>query len=248
MGFQIKSVWLFCFFSIFLVACNDTESNQTSKNKTPQTKTVTKDEHEGHNHGEPKPIDAPVTASDYEVFDKPYASDNSEQVVVYEFFGYTCPHCFSFQPFMEKWLEDKPDYVKLVRIPLNFQPSWEILQKAYLTSESMGIVSESHNKLFNAIHKENKKFNSIEEVAQWFEDEIKVNKDEFLSTANSFILDSKLRKADNLGLKMQVTSTPTVIVNGKLRASKSVHSRERLMTVLDFLVNKEAKEMGLITE
>jgi protein-disulfide isomerase len=49
-----------------------------------------------------------------------------------------------------------------------------------------------------------------------------------------------------MGIKMQVTSTPTIIVNGKLKASKRIHDRERLMKVLDFLVEKEAKAMGLI--
>ena len=251
MGLQNKTLWVLIFLSLFLVACNDTTvTNEKKEVGTPTTpaNTVAKNDHEGHAHGESASVDEPVKASDYDVFDKPIATDNSEQVVIYEFFGYTCPHCFTFQPYMEKWLENKPDYVKLVRIPLNFQPNWEVLQKAYFTAEIMGIAEKSHQKLFSAIHNDNKRFHSIEDLAQWYADEININKEEFLSTAESFILDSKQRKADNMGFKMQITSTPTVIVNGKLRASKHVHDREKLMQVLDFLVEKEAKEMGLITE
>ena len=262
MGYKLKSLWLVCFLSLFLVACNNTETNESKEVKatpaipaaekitTPNESEQNQDEHAGHNHGETAaPIeDGAVTSSDYDVFDQPYATENSEQVVVYEFFGYPCPHCFTFQPYIEKWLENKPNYVKLVRVPLNFQQGWDILQQAYFTSEVMGISEESHMKLFNAIHKENKRFRSIEDIAQWFADETDVNKDEFLSTANSFILDSKQRQADNMGFKMQVTSTPTVIINGKYKPSKNIRDRESIMKVLDFLVEKEAKAMGLVTE
>lgn len=233
------------------MACNDTETNKAKETKAPIVTPTVKDDHEGHGHGESTPVDAPVTASDYEFFDKPHATENSEQVVVYEFFSYACPHCFSFQPYMDDWISNQPDYVKLKRVHLNFYPNndtWKILQQAYITSELMGITEKSHLKLFNAIHNENKRFNSIEDLAQWFNDEIGVNKEEFLSTAQSFILDSNLRQSDNMGLKMQVTSTPTIIVNGKLKPSKNIHDRERLMKVLDFLVEKEAKSMGLISE
>ena len=254
MGFQFKSFWLICLMAIFLVACNDTKTIEPKETKTTQatpTSTITKDDHAGHGHGESTPVDDAVTNADFDVFDKPYATENSEQVVVYEFFGYSCPHCFSFQPYMEKWMEGQPDYVKLIRVPVNFQPnnnSWQILQQAYFTSEAMGIVEKSHLKLFNAIHTDRKRFNSIEDLAQWYEDEIGINKNEFLSTASSFILDSKLRKADNMTIKMQITSTPTIIVNGKLRPSKRAQNRERMMKVLDFLVEKEANTMGLIKE
>lgn len=247
MSIQFKTMWFILFITLFLVSCNDTETKE-NKAPTTSTNTVTKNEHEGHGHDESTPVNGAVTSGDYDEFDKPFATQNSDQVVVYEFFGYSCPHCFSFQPYMEKWLENKPDYVKLIRVPLNFQSGWDNLQQAYLTAEIMGISEQSHQKLFSAIHNDHKRFNSIDELAQWYADEMGVDKDEFLSTADSFILDSKQRKADILGFKMQVTSTPTLIINGKLRPSKNIQDRDRIMKVLDFLVKKEAKEMGLITE
>ena len=39
----------------------------------------------------------------YTEINPPYPTKNSEKVVVYEFFGYMCPHCASFQPFMKSW-------------------------------------------------------------------------------------------------------------------------------------------------
>ncbi len=238
MGFKFNNLWLICLFFLFLVACGDTTKEDIKSPKTTSNTAIQEEEKTSDNDT--------VEAGDYDIFDKPYATQNNEQVVVYEFFGYPCPHCYSFQPYMEEWLENKPDYVKLIRVPLNFQPGWDNLQQAYLTAEIMGIVEESHEKLFSAIHNDHKRFNSIDALAQWYADEIGINKEEFLSTADSFILDSKQRKADKMGFEMQVTSTPTVIVNGKLRVAKNIQNRDEIMKVLDFLVNKEAKEMGLV--
>lgn len=188
-----------------------------------------------------------TSEKDYETFSIPYDTQNKEKVVVYEFFGYACQHCFTFEPYINKWLETKPDYVEFIRVPLNFQPSWANYQQAFLTAEVMGIVEQSHTKLFEALHKDRKRFNTMDEIATWYADEFDIDKDVFLSTADSFILDSKLRKADNMGFKMQVTSTPTLIINGKHRAAKAIlNDRDKIMKVLDFLIEKEAKSMGLI--
>jgi len=187
-----------------------------------------------------------IVNQDYDALKTPYDTEDSEHVIVYEFFGYACPHCFTFQPYMDALLASKPDYIKLIRVPLNFQPSWANLQQAYLTAEAMGIAEESHSQLFDAIHKQHKRFNSIGQLADWYAQEIGIDKADFLSTADSFILDSKQRKADKMGAQMQITSTPTLVVNGKYRASKRVKNRDEIMKVVNYLIEKEAKEMGLL--
>ena len=183
---------------------------------------------------------------DYELLNKPYATENPKKVIIYEFFGYSCPHCFYFEPFINKWFKTKPGYVELKRVPLNFQQGWGDLQQAYLTAEAMGIEELSHDKLFDAIHNQHKRFNSIDELAQWYAQELKIDKDEFLATTESFILDSKIRKADKMGFDMQVTSTPSLIVNGKYRISKKIRDRDEIINIMRFLIAKEAVSMKLI--
>ena len=185
---------------------------------------------------------------DYELLPKPYATENPKKIVIYEFFGYACPHCFYFEPFVTKWFKTKPGYVELKRVPLNFQSGWANLQQAYLTAEAMGIAELSHEKLFKAIHNQHKRFNSIDELAQWYEQEINIEAKEFLATAESFILDSKLRKADKMGFEMQVTSTPTLIINGKYRISKKIRDRDEIINIMKYLISQEAVTMGLISQ
>jgi thiol:disulfide interchange protein DsbA len=182
----------------------------------------------------------------YDVLDPVYDTDNKEQVVVYEFFGYKCPHCSHFQPFVKPWHEKLPKYVKFVRVPVVFQPGWDILAKAYHTAETMGIADKTHQAMFDAIHKKQIRFRSIEQIAEWYSENFGVDKEAFLSTANSFMIDSKMRQVNNMMRTMKITSTPTLIINGKYKPNvKALGSNNALLDMATFLVDKEAKAMGL---
>lgn len=237
MNSAIKIFILLVFFTLFVTACNN---QSTPDNKETEKATIAPTEPD-NDDGETF-----VEEGDYISLKTPYDTENNNQVVVYEFFGYTCPHCYTFEPYLNKWLENKPDYVKFVRVPMNFQPRWANFQQAYLTAEIMGIADQAHSQMFAAIHKEHKPFRTLDAIAQWYADNTGVDKDAFLSTSDSFILDSKIRKADSMGFKMQITSTPTLVINGKYKAAKR-KNREEIMEILDFLIEKEAKSMGLLT-
>jgi len=182
----------------------------------------------------------------YTVIDPAFETDNVEQVIVYEFFGYKCPHCSNFQTYMKPWHDKLPKNVKLVRIPVVFQPGWDIYAKAYYTAETMGIIEKTHQPLFDAIHKQRKNFRTIEQLASWFEENFSVDKAAFLSTANSFMIDSKVRQSNNMMRKMQITSTPTIIVNGKYKPNvKALGTIPGMLDMVSYLSSLESKEMGL---
>ena len=182
----------------------------------------------------------------YNLLDPGYVTSDEEQVIVYEFFSYKCPHCSSFQPYINPWHKKLPKHIKLVRIPVVFQESWKVFAKAYYTAETMGIIEKTHQPLFDAIHKQRKRLNSIEDVASWFADNFQVDRKAFLSTANSFMIDSKIRQSQNLTRKMQITSTPTVIVNGKFKPNtKKLTNIPGLLDMSLYLANQEAVSMGL---
>lgn len=225
--------------SFLLMSCGNAD------NKTEiQSKEVA---HQNESPVEPQeePADAPyLVGKDYGVLSKVYDTQSPDKVVVYEFFGYTCPHCFHFEPFIEPWAQSKPDNVEFIKVPLNFHPSWSIYQQAYLTAQTMGVAEKAHKDLFKALHEQNKRFRSIEELAAWYEDETGVEKEKFISTADSFIIDANMRKADGMGAKMQITGTPTVIVDGKYKVLPKKDRQEEIK-VLNFLIEKRTKEKSL---
>ncbi len=236
----MRLLFLTIFLSVFLISCgkdkNETTIDATHTNQTQAVKQSTTDQ------------DDYKLGVDYFELETLYATDNETQVVVYEFFGYTCPHCFHFEPFLDKWIADKPDYAVLKRVPLNFQPAWAIFQQAFLTAETMGIIDQTHKQLFKALHEEHKRFRTIDELAAWYGSEADIEKEAFLSTAESFILDSAQRKADNMGFKMQITGTPSLVVNGKYKVSNKIKDKDETIKVLKYLVKKEALSMGLVSK
>lgn len=176
----------------------------------------------------------------YTVLNPAWDTQSEDEVIVYEFFGYLCPHCYSFQPYVKAFEQRKKDNVKLVRVPVVFQPIWKIYAQAYYTAESMGVLEKTHNAFFEAIHQHRKQFRTIEQIADWFAAGYGVDKEQFLSTANSFMVDGMIRKGDQMMRQMQITSTPTLVVNGKFKPNK-VASRDGMMDLVDYLVAQEIK-------
>ena len=110
----------------------------------------------------------------------------------------------------------------------------------------MGIVEKTHRAMFDAIHKEHIRFRTIEDVAKWYAQKFDVDEGAFLSTANSFMIDSKIRQGENMMRKMKITSTPSIIINGKYVPNKKVlKSFAGVLDLTSFVANKEAKAMGL---
>ena len=46
--------------------------------------------------------------------------DNGK-VEVLEFFMYGCPHCYSFEPYLNKWKGSKPENVEFIRVSCDIQ-------------------------------------------------------------------------------------------------------------------------------
>lgn len=245
--------------TLFLSSCTDNsdKSLEKAKPKEQTSKQVVQQEampkekethaatesHEGHDHK------AEVAGDKgYTVLRNPYSTNKPNKVVVYDFFGYLCGHCKNFEPIMKKWIEKQPDYVEVVTVAVNFQQGWDVLQTGYLTAQLMGIEKQNHHKLFGAIHNERKRFRNIEDLAKWYADHSDVSKEQFISTAKSFVLDSKLREASKMTKQMEVTSTPTIIINGKFKPYGKLANRTDLLQRMDMLIAKEAKAMGLISE
>ncbi len=182
----------------------------------------------------------------YQVINPAWDTKTEDEVVVYEFFSYMCAHCASFEPYMKKLESELPEHAKLVRIPVVFYPQWKPAAQAYYTFEAMGMVEEAHTAMFTAIHQYKKQFRTIEEVADWAAGSFGVDKDQFLSTAESFMVDGQIRKGMQMMQAMGVSSTPTLITNGKfIPNSKTFKTRDEIIQVTSHLVDLESANMGL---
>lgn len=182
----------------------------------------------------------------YQVINPAWDTNTDDEVIVYEFFGYLCPHCATFEPYMKRLENQLPANAKIVRVPVVFYEQWKPYAQAYYTFEAMDLVDQAHEGMFAAIHQHKKQFRTIEEIAVWVAQSYGVDKDQFLSTAKSFMVDGQIRKGMQMMQAMGVSSTPTLITNGKyVPNSRAFKSRDDLIKVTNYLVGMELDQMGL---
>jgi len=61
----------------------------------------------------------------YEEIQPPQQTVAAEgKVEVLEYFWFGCPHCYAFEPTINEWAANKPDYVEFVREAPPLNPNW----------------------------------------------------------------------------------------------------------------------------
>lgn len=155
---------------------------------------------------------------------------------VREFFSFYCPHCFSFEPFMQKLASGLPEGVPFEKNHVDFlraaTPEIQfMLSKALVIAEKEGKEKEVVSALFNYIHVQHAKFTSEKDIKNVLIinglDADKVDK-----LFSSFAVDSQAKgmkkRQDELSKKGALTSVPTVFVNGKYRVNAQALDRNNI--------------------
>lgn len=184
----------------------------------------------------------PYKAGEHYALVTPPVATSSEdgRVEVVELFWYGCPHCYAFEPSIESWLKDKPEYVDFVRVPAVFAANWEIHARAFYATEQLGVTDQTHHALFKALHVDKRKLFSLDALAAFFAEQ-GVDEADFRKAYDSFDVDNKTRQAVQVTRKYGISGVPAVIVNGKYRSSaKRVGNYTELLKLVDFLAAKES--------
>ncbi|MEM6709695.1 MAG: thiol:disulfide interchange protein DsbA/DsbL [Pseudomonadota bacterium] len=156
---------------------------------------------------------------------------------VVEFFSYGCIHCKNFDPLIERWQEQLPRDVRFERAPVSFSPVWGLLAQAYLTLEIEGALEANHQRLFRAIHDQQRQFLSAEQLADYVEGR-GISRERFLDTFNSSRVRRKLAELDKLSRDARVRSVPTLLVANRYLVSME-GGRKRALDIVDHLLERE---------
>lgn len=167
-------------------------------------------------------------------------TSNKKKIEVVELFWYGCPHCHRFEPYIERWLESKADYIEYVRLPAVFRPDWAIHARAFYTAQALDVLEDIHLPLFTAIHAHKRKLNTQAALAEFFE-ENGVDKKAFNKAFRSFGVAAKVRQSKEMGRRYGLTGTPGIIINGKYRVDGTICKCNfpEILKITDFLAKKE---------
>tara|TARA_B100001029_G_C15008485_1_gene422651 strand:- start:677 stop:1240 length:564 start_codon:yes stop_codon:yes gene_type:complete len=163
----------------------------------------------------------------------------SDKIVIYEFFWYGCPHCYNLEPTMDEIEANLQKDTIVIKVPVALRDTWEPHAKAYYTLQQMKLDDNLHTKVFSEIHLNSNRLDTLEKLEEFVENE-GYNSEKFTKIYNSFGTEIRVKKASRLANKYQITSVPTLIINGKYKTSGSyVASYDELYDVVQLLVEKE---------
>jgi thiol:disulfide interchange protein DsbA len=160
-------------------------------------------------------------------------------VVVTEIFWYGCPHCFRFEPYVERWASGLPDGVVFEQVPSSLNPRWTVLARAYYAFKMMGVLEQTHKAIFEAIHLKRQRLDSLDSIAAFAASQ-GLDEKVFRENYASFPVETQVRKNVQKEKRYGHRGVPAVIVNGKYLVSASLAgSNERMIQIMNFLVSQE---------
>ncbi|MGN6482073.1 thiol:disulfide interchange protein DsbA/DsbL [Luteibacter sp.] len=198
-----------------------------------------------------------VEGKHYFRIDPAQPTSSPGKIEVTEVFSYGCPACFQYHSVVDEMAKNLPRGTVMTYTPASFRPdeNWPLLQRAYLTAQAFGVDKQSHDAMFDAVFKSgelgimDQKTNKPKAQAAWptiddvakFYAKYGVKPEEFAGTANSFTINTKMKRADELIRAYEVDSTPTIVVNGKYRLTpNSAGGYAQSVELVQWLVSKEA--------
>jgi protein dithiol oxidoreductase (disulfide-forming) len=185
---------------------------------------------------------APQELKDYIPVRPPQPTENASKIEVLEFFQYTCPHCFSYDPVLAGWRKTLAADVDYRRIPIAWDQSTAPHVRIYYTLEALKKTDEMHGKVFRAIQVERRGLLKPDEIADFMAAN-GIDRKVWLDTFNSFAVNARVTRAGQVWKAYRVDGTPSMAVDGKwLTAPSMVGTREGSLAVLDYLIGRARSE------
>jgi len=197
---------------------------------------------EGKNYYRIEPAQAKVSSTD--------------KIEVAEVFSYGCPACNAFHPTMNELVKKLPANAAVAYLPAAFMPqeNWPMLQRAFLTAQALGVADKANDAMYEAVWttkelsamqtesslKPASALPTIDDAAKVYA-KFGADPKEFVAVANSFAINTKVKRADELMKAYGVEETPTIVVDGKYRfTARSAGGYDQAIELALWLVSKEA--------
>jgi len=177
----------------------------------------------------------------------PVRTVNPNKIEVVEVFSYDCPHCMAFEPLIQPWKAQLPEYVVFVAIQAPWNAYLEKLGRAQLTAKALKVEDKVHPAIYTAIQVPGQRPGILNDA------EIKklftingVDGDKFDKAFNSFGINSQVKQNKEKVDAYKITSTPQLVVNGEyvISATREI-DHQAMLDIADFLVQKIRSERGL---
>lgn len=180
-----------------------------------------------------------VAGRDYTVIEPAQPTDNPSTIEVVEFFSYACPHCNDLNPMIHKWAAKLPPDVVFKRVPVSFNPFYELMARLFYSLETTGDLARLDEPLFNALHVKGLKLINEKSITEWVTSQ-GVDALKFGEAWRSFNVNSKTKRADQMARNFRIQGVPAVAVDGRyLVGGKNL---QELMALTDKVIDMRRTE------
>lgn len=179
-----------------------------------------------------------IEGKNYFVIEPTQPTSHPGKIEVTEVFSFGCPACNAFHTTADQIRKNLPADAVMNYLPAAFRPdeNWPVYQRAFYAAQALGLADKSYDAMFDATWKtgETATYNlkgtglkpkaawpTIEDIARFYATKFGVDPKEFVAVANSFTVNTKMKRADDLIKAYGVDGTPTMVVNGKYRYGPS---------------------------
>lgn len=162
------------------------------------------------------------------------------KVEVVEVFWYACGHCYLLEPRLEAWdRKGRPANAQLVRLPATWNNMLKTHARLFYTMELLG-RQDLNPEIWREINVKRNRLDTPAAIEAFFTSR-GVSEADFNKAFAGFAVDSKIMKAEDLNRRYKITSTPTVVVNGKYVTDAGMAGgEEQLFQVINALVARES--------
>lgn len=163
-----------------------------------------------------------------------------KKATVIEFFSYGCPFCYRLEPELESWLAKKGKDINFERIPVTFEPGWDILAKVYYATKSLGVSEKMITPIFAGLQDQGLDLTNLETTEQFFVAH-NISKQDFDSAFNfSPGIDAQILRGDRIIKQYGVVAVPAFVINGKYLTNMGMAGdSKRILKIIDYLIAKE---------
>lgn len=178
----------------------------------------------------------PRAGEHYELISPPVPVTGSKPEVV-EVFNFKCPHCVKLHPAMEEWTKRMQGKYDIQSLPIVFSQQSDQPLRGFYAGQFLGRESDMKHAIFNAHFVDHINIDSPQELA-FIAEGMKIDSVAFQNHMNSFGVQSKIAQGKARSQAFGVTSTPTLVVNGRYRVTPGRHdqgSYERLFAIVEAL-------------
>ena len=170
-----------------------------------------------------------------------YVQKQNKKIQVVEAFWYGCPHCYIFDEYLSKWDKKNDEDLEFVNMPVVFNKPWLLHARVFYTFKEMDNYSELHKNFFYAFHEQQRKFNTMDSIINFFESQ---NVD--IVQAKKILLSEKVSKkvqeANYMLETYKIDSVPAIIINNKYKISGSMaKTYDRMIEISEYIIDLERK-------